>query len=435
MGFKFVHMADVHLGTLQYGILERMKDFARAFRNVANFAIQRKVDFVLIAGDLFDKGNLSPVVLWQAEEVLRKLKDHDIPVVVIAGNHDRGDYRQGDFSWLAYLAAHDLLYLLDFSRDGDSLDLEPWDSSELKGGYVDLGPARIMGIRYVGIGVTNIIERLLPKIEQLARDPAYTILMLHIGIQGYTLPGQTGAEPIRLKRLEGLINYVALGHVHIRYDIGDWMYNPGSLETWRIDEANKERGFYLVEVDDAGHHSVTHHSDEVQRRPFWVIHIDLGTCRAIDDVLHAARQEVARRAKSEPDKSRYPVVVLDLRGKLSFDLGPDDEGRLRQAIKGELGFDDGFLSFVRVKWSQELSPGPLGGPNPLRFASRDAVEQQAWEQLYRAQPGTQSLAPQWAQLAMEVRRKALLLGTKVSPEDLADLIQHRWRELTEGGQG
>jgi DNA repair exonuclease SbcCD nuclease subunit len=429
VGFKFIHMADVHLGTLQYGIQERVKDFAKAFKNVAEFAVDRGVDFVLIAGDLFDRSNPSPSVLWQAEVTLKLLKDNRIPVVAIAGNHDRGDYRQGEFSWLTYLAAHGLLSLLDFSREGDKFHLHPWDSAELRGGYIDVGGARIMGLRYLGLGVTNVLEKLMPSIERLAREKPYTILMLHVGIQGYTLPGQVGAEPMKLKPLEGLIRYLALGHIHREYRVKDWIFNPGSLETWRMDEADVEHGFYLVQVEDDGQHTVTHHSSEVRRRPFWVIKIDLSPCRALSHVVQVALREASKRVHRDPLDKRYPVVVLELRGKLSFDLGPEDEDRLRQEFREGLGFDEGFLPFVRVKWSQDPTPLTVGEHRLGSYPSRDAMEQAVWEELYLNDTTKRDQAHQWAQFAVEVRRKALDLGTLISPKELADLVENRWRDL------
>ncbi len=432
LGFKFVHMADVHLGTLQYGIEEREKDFARAFRNVAQFAVDRRADFVLIAGDLFDRGNPLPRTFGQAQEVLELLKDAGIPAVAIAGNHDRGDYRQGDVSWLTILAKDGLLTLLDYSFDAASFDLLPWDPSEIQGGYVDIGPARIIGLRYLGLTVIDVLKGLMPKIERLAAESHYTILMLHVGIQGYTLPGQAGIASMKLEPLEGRIKYLALGHVHLEYHTGNWMFNPGSLETWRMDEVKFPRGFYFVEVDDAGQHTVTHLSKEVGRRPFWVLQVDLSRCRARADMIETARREACRQQREQPLDGRYPMVVLNLTGRLSFELGPDDEDRLRQAVRDELGFDDDFLPFVRVKWSYEEAATGTGAAPSVGSIDRDALEREVWEGIYREDPAKRARAQEWAHLAMEVRRKAL--DARVSPKEIADLLESRYNELVQGGR-
>ena len=53
---RFLHIADVHLGIKRYNLPDRTGDFFRAWREVLErYAIGRRVDFVLVAGDLFDR--------------------------------------------------------------------------------------------------------------------------------------------------------------------------------------------------------------------------------------------------------------------------------------------------------------------------------------------------------------------------------------------
>ena len=57
---KFLHLADIHLGNQQYGLIDQFNDFGEAFLNALDFAIDQKVSFVLICGDLFDKTRMDP---------------------------------------------------------------------------------------------------------------------------------------------------------------------------------------------------------------------------------------------------------------------------------------------------------------------------------------------------------------------------------------
>lgn len=53
---KFLHTADVHLGIKRYRVEKRSRDFYRAWREVIErYALGESVDFVLVAGDLFDQ--------------------------------------------------------------------------------------------------------------------------------------------------------------------------------------------------------------------------------------------------------------------------------------------------------------------------------------------------------------------------------------------
>ncbi len=63
--FKFLHTADIHLDSPLKGLeahedapVEEIRGATRrAFDNLIDFAIEEEVDFVLIAGDLYDPGH------------------------------------------------------------------------------------------------------------------------------------------------------------------------------------------------------------------------------------------------------------------------------------------------------------------------------------------------------------------------------------------
>lgn len=95
MKTSFAHLADVHLGCMQYGLAERFDDFGRAWLDAVRLAIARKAAFVVIAGDLFEKRSVEPLALMKAQEGLRLLHNAGIPAVAVEGNHDRALYREG----------------------------------------------------------------------------------------------------------------------------------------------------------------------------------------------------------------------------------------------------------------------------------------------------------------------------------------------------
>lgn len=83
---KFSHIADVHIGSWRD---PKLKDLStQAFIKAIDESIHEKVDFVLIAGDLF---NTALPGIDQIKIVIRKLKElkkSNIPVYYIAGSHD-----------------------------------------------------------------------------------------------------------------------------------------------------------------------------------------------------------------------------------------------------------------------------------------------------------------------------------------------------------
>ncbi len=86
MKARFLHFADTHLGYRQYNNLDRYDDFARAFLAVIDVAIAEKVDFVVLAGDLFEKRSIEALTLNQAMIGLERLKAANIPCVAVEGN-------------------------------------------------------------------------------------------------------------------------------------------------------------------------------------------------------------------------------------------------------------------------------------------------------------------------------------------------------------
>ena len=96
MAISFLHAADIHLDSPLKGLeryenapVERMRRATRrAFERLIDLAIEKRVDFVVIAGDLYD-GDCRDynTGLYLTKQLLR-LREEKIPVFIIAGNHD-----------------------------------------------------------------------------------------------------------------------------------------------------------------------------------------------------------------------------------------------------------------------------------------------------------------------------------------------------------
>lgn len=223
---KFLHIADVHLGFDRYDSPERTKDFFRAlYTALEQYAIQPAVDFVLIAGDLFEHRNIKPATLNQAQVCLQMLQRANIPVFAIEGNHDNRPYGTPT-SWLKYLSEWGLLMLLEPNegRSGEPL-LTPWDATKRSGSYVDLDcGVRIIGSHWYGATAPRAIEKLAEAVTQLPPASGSTILMFHHGLEGH-IARYAGAlryaDVLPLKQAG--VNYLALGHIHKNYSEEGWI--------------------------------------------------------------------------------------------------------------------------------------------------------------------------------------------------------------------
>ncbi|MEM8603623.1 MAG: metallophosphoesterase, partial [Cyanobacteria bacterium P01_H01_bin.121] len=198
---RFLHLADIHLGFDRYGHPTRTRDFFAALYDVLQrYAIEPQVDFVVIAGDLFEHKNVAPPILNQAKVCLKLLQDAKIPVLAIEGNHDNRPYGTRT-NWLRYLADWDWLILLEpdtlVADDADDADdrspaatevglcLQPWDPKTKRGGYIDLDcGVRVLGSSWYGSTAPQAIEQLATAITQLPPGPHSTVMLFHHGMEG-----------------------------------------------------------------------------------------------------------------------------------------------------------------------------------------------------------------------------------------------------------
>jgi len=249
MKATFAHLADVHLGNTQYGLSDRFDDFGRAWDDAITQIIARKVDFVVLAGDLFEKRSVEPLALIQAQDGLRRLRQAAIPVVAVEGNHDAALYRDG-FSWMEYLDRQGELRLLDPCQAGESGYHYRPHQKGCSGCYVDVGAVRVVGQPYLGASAARAIEEMSARLRLDGVGGAqYVVYVAHAGLEGIVPRAPGCLSEAELAPLRPHVDYVALGHIHQHFERDGWLFNPGSLETCRSDEAESPSGFFIVEVD------------------------------------------------------------------------------------------------------------------------------------------------------------------------------------------
>jgi hypothetical protein len=86
---RVLHTGDTHIGFRQYGLEERRKDFADAFLQVVQLAVDEKVSAVIHAGDLFEDRSPSTEDLLATMQGLMALKDAGISFLGVVGNHEQ----------------------------------------------------------------------------------------------------------------------------------------------------------------------------------------------------------------------------------------------------------------------------------------------------------------------------------------------------------
>lgn len=300
MQTSFLHCSDLHLGFSQFGLEERFLDFGQAFQELAQVALEKQVQYLIIAGDFFNRRTINSRTLLQAVQVFGELRRAGIETIAIEGNHDKAPYGEGD-SWMRFLHEQGLIRLLQPEFSAGELILNEQCLLEFPG-------IRFVGLGYLGSMTAKRLQELqalLPPSDQ------FTVLILHAAVDRLLHLG--GVEREALNGLEELVDYVALGHIHERYELEDWIYNPGAPESWDLGEAGKEKGAYHVVVTPRG--KVVEHLPS-SPRPIYNLQVDLSSLVSPTDV--AGLCETSLAAKWNPALERAAMVRLELIGTVPF---------------------------------------------------------------------------------------------------------------------
>ncbi|PSB14409.1 DNA repair exonuclease [filamentous cyanobacterium CCP2] len=332
---RFLHIADIHLGFDRYDNKQRTQDFFYALQDVIQtYAIQEQVDFVIIAGDLFEHRTIQPATLNQAQICLNLLHEAGIPVLAIEGNHDNRPYGTKT-SWLRYLADWGLLMLLE---PGDVSTGEPfyraWNADTRRGGYVDLDcGVRVLGSVWYGASAPKAIEQIAKAIQELPAGPDHTVLLFHHGLEGQIARYQGALRYSDLLPLrQAGVEYLALGHIHKNYELEGWIFNPGSLEANSIEETSYDRGAYLVEINQAGVQATL--KKQYYQRAAVRLRLTIQGQESVAEVEAAAEIAVQRAIQSGAIvPTQQPIVELRIDGHIGFDRLELDIKRMQQQLQ------------------------------------------------------------------------------------------------------
>ena len=267
---KLIHTADLHLDsafrsrfTKEEAENRRQKQLM-AWKELLSFAVEKKVQGILIAGDLFD----SPVVSHGTMDFfLSTIAEHpEISFFYLRGNHDT----ENTFCYQENLPKN--LFL--FSEKGKKYRLN--DRLLLAGveyGTKDISFGENEGATQGAVQAAEqgVGQETLRGAEALSKNESESeeeskflklkeedcnILLLHGALYQGTPKGDSfqGEEGIFLKNLEKLpLSYIALGHIHKggegKLNNGAlWAY-PGCLQGRGFDEEG-ERGFLYLKVEE-----------------------------------------------------------------------------------------------------------------------------------------------------------------------------------------
>ncbi|MBN1645806.1 exonuclease SbcCD subunit D [Candidatus Woesearchaeota archaeon] len=242
---KFAHMADCHIGGWRDENLKKLT--IEAFNQAIDMCIPEKVDFVIIAGDLFNTA-LPPIdYIKLTIKKLKELKRAGIPVYLIAGSHD---YSPNKKSMIDVLDEAELC--INVSRKMQLADgkIKPHFFQDPK------TKVKLTGV----LGKMGGLDREIYKnldLDYLEKEPGQKIFVFHTSLTELKPKGNEIGETQPVSYLPKGFTYYAGGHVHIVRNTGKEFKDyqnivyPGPLFPETFDELEKleHGGFYIY--DDA----------------------------------------------------------------------------------------------------------------------------------------------------------------------------------------
>ncbi|MDJ0668703.1 MAG: DNA repair exonuclease [Desulfobacterales bacterium] len=256
--FKFIHTADIHLDSPLHRLehyegapREEIRQASRrAFENLIDLALDESVDFVLIAGDLFDGDwrDYHTGLYFIAQ--IQRLNAAGIAVFIVSGNHD---------------AAGRMTRSLPYPPN-----VHVFGHRQPETRTLDHLKVAVHGQSFAASAIMDNLARRYPE-----PVPGYfNIGLLHTSLNGRE--GHAAYAPCTLTDLEARgYDYWALGHVHQFEQVSrdPLVIFPGCLQGRNIRETGA-KGSVLVVVEDRWAPEIIPRSHDVVRWAQLTVELD-----------------------------------------------------------------------------------------------------------------------------------------------------------------
>ncbi|WP_448974373.1 metallophosphoesterase family protein [Oribacterium sp.] len=358
---KLIHTADLHLDsafrsrfTKEEAENRRQKQLM-AWKELLSFAVEKKVQGILIAGDLFD----SPVVSHGTMDFfLSTIAEHpEISFFYLRGNHDTENtfrYQENLPKNLFLFSERGKKYRLNdrLLLAGVEYGTKDISFGENEGATQGAGQAVEQAVGQENVRGAEALSKNEAESEEESKflklkEEDCNILLLHGALYQGTPKGDSlqGEEGIFLKNLEKLpLSYIALGHIHKggegKLNNGAFWAYPGCLQGRGFDEEG-ERGFLYLKVEEEKK-EIHKEFIPIKQGEFRILEIELLEDEGTLACLKKIEEEMEKAGISKEDSLR-----IILKGK----KGLEQERNLRYL---QLQLQDSVF-FLEIQDESELS--------------------------------------------------------------------------------
>ena len=246
---KFLHTADWHIGRKLQG-LDLLEDQQFVLENLITEMKKINPDFLIIAGDLYDRSVPSKEATKLLQELLVKINiGCNIPIFAISGNHDSRERLAIGEAWFS---KHKFYLHTRLEQAFDKISYEDADIYLLP--YFEPFEAREYFEDATLTTHNAATERVIDEIYKNLDTNKTNILVAHTFVSGGL---ETDSErEISVGTVENVavevfdkFDYVALGHLHNPNAIKETRLKySGSPMAYSFSEASQTKGMRLIEV-------------------------------------------------------------------------------------------------------------------------------------------------------------------------------------------
>ena len=246
---KFLHTADWHIGRKLQG-KDLLEDQQYVMNNLISKIDETKPDFLIIAGDLYDRSVPSKEATTLLQELLVKINiECNIPIFAISGNHDSRERLAIGEAWFS---KHKFYLHTRLNQAFDKITFEDTDIYLLP--YFEPFEAREYFEDATLTTHNSATKRVIDEIYKNIDMNRTNILVAHTFVSGGL---ETDSErEISVGTVENVaveifekFDYVALGHLHNPNAIKEERIKySGSPMAYSFSEATQTKGMRLVEL-------------------------------------------------------------------------------------------------------------------------------------------------------------------------------------------
>lgn len=358
------------------GLPRRLEDFLASLDRIVDTAVAEGADLVIIAGDIYKSRDPTPTHQRAFARRILRLVQRDIPVFLLAGNHDLPNA-------VSRATSIDIFHELEIpgvtvarraevhrieTRSGPALIAAlPW---LIRSALFALEEARALPSeeleRAVADAAVRTVENLAEEVAERRAEPALAdapaILVAHLhaheardGAERVLTVGTDPMIPINRVAIDPF-DYVALGHMHAHQKLADRppAVYPGSIERVNFGEEKEEKGFVLAEIERG---RCQWRFERLPARAFLTIE-----ARTLaDDPTDAALREIERHRADIPGAVVRVRIQLTPQNQALF-----DEPRIRAALADAFWVSEVYREVDRPLRAR-LAGASVEGKGPLQL--------------------------------------------------------------------